>query len=105
MAEASYHSVCRWTFHSGKGGFVPPDMIPEWGADSLDMPGMIALAREKIAPRLPDGIKLGIELHYDYEVNEQNAEAVADALVDNDMPLALITPGAHRHFADRKSVV
>lgn len=99
MAEASYHSVCRWTFHSGKGGFVPPDMIPEWGADSLDTPGMIALAREKIAPRLPDGIKLGIELHYDYEVNEQNAEAVADALVVNDMPLALITPGAHRHFA------
>jgi xylose isomerase len=74
-------------------------MIPEWDADSLDTPGMIALVREQIAPRLPDGIKLGIELHYDYEVNEDSAEAVADALVDKDMSLALITPGAHRHFA------
>lgn len=99
MGEASYHSICRWTFHAGKGGFVPSDSIPEWSADNLDTPGMIRLVRELIAPRLPEGIELGVELHYDYEVDEHNAEAVADALVEHGLHLALITPGAHRHFA------
>jgi hypothetical protein len=28
MADTkSYHGFCRWTFHAGKGGFVPEDMI------------------------------------------------------------------------------
>ena len=31
MAEKTLHSVCRWTFNPGKGGFVPGDMRPEWG--------------------------------------------------------------------------
>jgi xylose isomerase len=95
----SHHSVCRWTFHAGRGGFVPPDAIPEWDEDNLDTVGMVELVKERIAPRLPDGIRLGIELHYDYEVNEENAEDVARAIVENGMYLALLTPGAHRHFA------
>ncbi|MCJ7745265.1 MAG: xylose isomerase [Actinobacteria bacterium] len=99
MTGESYHSVCRWTFHAGKGGFVPPDMIPEWGGDSLDTAGMIGLVREKITPRLPDNIRIGIELHYDYEVDEENADEVASAIVENGFHLALLTPGAHRHFA------
>lgn len=99
MTGESHHSVCRWTFHAGKGGFVPPDMIPEWGGDSLDTAGMIGLVREKITPRLPDNIRIGIELHYDYEVDEENADDVARAIVENGFHLALLTPGAHRHFA------
>jgi len=99
VAGESLHSICRWTFHAGKGGFVPPDMIPEWGADRLDTAGMVRLARERIAPRLPDNILLGIELHYDYEVDEGNAERVAGAMVDNGLCLAMLTPGAHRRFA------
>ena len=99
MTGESHHSVCRWTFHAGKGGFVPPDMIPEWGGDSLDTAGMIGLVREKITPRLPDNIRIGIELHYDYEVDEENAGDVAHAIVENGFHLALLTPGAHRHFA------
>ncbi|MDY6796205.1 MAG: xylose isomerase [Actinomycetota bacterium] len=95
----SLHSLCRWTFHAGKGGFVPPDMIPEWDSTSLDTVGTIALIREEIAPRLPEHIQLGFELHYDFEVDEANADAVADALAEAGMHLALITPGAHRHFA------
>jgi xylose isomerase len=95
----SYHSICRWTFHSGAGGFVPPDTIPAWDSKNLDTVGVIGLIKDRIAPRLPDDIALGLELHYDYEVNEENADAVADSLVEAGMHLALITPGAHRHFA------
>ncbi len=56
------------------------------------------VARE-IAPRLPDHVRLGMEFHYDYEVDEENAAAVAQALAENGMHLAMITPGAHRRFA------
>jgi xylose isomerase len=97
MAEKSLHSICRWTFNPGKGGFVPGDMRPEWGG-KFGTPEMIKLVADKIAPRLPDNIVLGIELHYDAEVDDKNAAAVADALVDNNLYLAMITPGAHCHF-------
>ena len=97
MAEKSLHSICRWTFNPGKGGFVPGDMRPEWGG-KFGSPEMIKLVADKIAPRLPDNIELGIELHYDAEVDDKNAAAVADALVDNNLYLAMITPGAHCHF-------
>jgi xylose isomerase len=100
MAEKrSHHSVCRWTFHAGKGGFVPSNMIPQWSSSELDTVGIIDLVKKRIEVRLPDHIQLGLELHYDYEVDEDNAAAVADALASNGIYLALITPGAHRHFA------
>ncbi|MDI6830009.1 MAG: xylose isomerase [Actinomycetota bacterium] len=95
--ETSFHSICRWTFHAGKGGFVPPDSIPEWAA--LDTPGCVELAAREIRPRLPEHIRLGMEFHYDYEVDEGNAGEVADALVSHGIHLALFTPGAHRRFA------
>jgi xylose isomerase len=98
MAEKSLHSICRWTFNPGKGGFVPGDMRPEWGGD-FGTPEMIKLVAERIAPRMPDNVELGIEMHYDAEVDDDNAAAVADALVDNKLHLAMITPGAHCHFA------
>jgi len=97
MAEKSLHSICRWTFNPGKGGFVPGDMRPEWGG-KFGSPEMIKLVADKIAPRLPDNVELGIEMHYDAEVDDKNAAAVADALVDNNLYLAMITPGAHCHF-------
>jgi len=98
MAEKSLHSICRWTFNPGKGGFVPGDMRLEWGG-KFGTPEMIALVAKKIRPRLPKNIELGIEMHYDAEVDDDNAEAVADALVGNKLYLAMITPGAHSHFA------
>ena len=97
MAGKSLHSICRWTFNPGKGGFVPGDMRPEWGG-TFGTPDMIKLVGDKIAPRLPADIELGIEMHYDAEVDDDNAAAVADALVDNKLYLAMITPGAHCHF-------
>ena len=97
MAEKSLHSICRWTFNPGKGGFVPGDMRPEWGG-SFGTPEMIQLVAEKVRPRIPDNVLLGIEMHYDAEVDDNNAAAVADALVDNKLYLAMITPGAHTHF-------
>ncbi|MBD3320587.1 MAG: xylose isomerase [Chitinivibrionales bacterium] len=99
MAEKSLHSVCRWTFNPGKGGFVPGDMRQAWNSDNLDTPGMARLVGEKIAPKMPDHIKLGIEAHYDAEVDDNNAGEFADALVDSKLALAMITPGAHSHFA------
>jgi xylose isomerase len=99
MAEKSLHSICRWTFNPGKGGFVPGDMRPEWGGSKFGTPEMIALTAKKVQPRLPKDIELGIEMHYDAEVDDKNASAVADALVSNKLYLAMITPGAHAHFA------
>jgi len=59
---------------------------------------MVKLVADKIAPRIPDNVELGIEMHYDAEVDDDNAAAVADALVDSGLYLAMITPGAHCHF-------
>ncbi|HEQ71507.1 MAG TPA: xylose isomerase [Spirochaetia bacterium] len=95
----SYHSICVWTFNAGKGGFTPSDIRPAWSAANLDTIGVVGLIRDQIRPRLPDSIELGLEAHYDYEYDETNAAALADALVDAKMALAMGTPGAHRHFA------
>ena len=97
MAEKSLHSICRWTFNPGKGGFVPGDMRPEWGG-AFGTPEMVKLVADKISPRLPDNVLLGIEMHYDAEVDDDNAAAVADAMVDTGLYLAMLTPGAHSHF-------
>jgi xylose isomerase len=93
----SLHSICRWTFNPGKGGFVPGDQRPEWG-EGFDTVAMINLVGREIMPKLPENIELGIELHYDAEVDDVNAQRVADALVDNRLSLAMITPGAHCHY-------
>ena len=100
MAETkSFHSICRWTFNAGKGGFVPADVRPQWSGESLDTVGVIGIIKEKIVPRLPGNIELGFELHYDTEIDDKTAPAIADALVDSGIYLAFITPGAHSHFA------
>jgi xylose isomerase len=95
----SYHSICRWTFNAGKGGFVPGNIREQWNAANLDTVKTIQLIKKEIAPRLPDFIKLGFEVHFDSEVDGKTAPAVADALVDAKIALAMITPGAHSHFA------
>lgn len=95
----SYHSICAWTFNAGKGGFTPPDIRPAWDASRLGAPGVIELVAREIAPRLPSHIELGLELHYDFEVDERNAAEVAAALQASGLSLAMLTPGAHRHFA------
>jgi xylose isomerase len=95
----SYHSICRWTFHAGKGGFVPAHIRPEWESKKFGTVEMIKLVKEKIAPRLPEHIVLGVELHYDNEVNENSVNEIAGALTDTGLYLAMITPGLHGHFA------
>jgi xylose isomerase len=98
MAEKkSLHSVCRWTFNPGKGGFVPANMRPAWA--KLDTVGMIKIVKDRIAPRMPDEVELGLEVHYDSEVDEKTAPDIADALLAAGMSVALTTPGAHSHFA------
>jgi xylose isomerase len=97
--KKSFNSVCRWTFNPGKGGFVPADIRPSWSSKHLDTSGIIELVKNEIASRLPDNIELGIELHYDYEVDEENAVKVAESLKEAGLYLAMITPGMHAHWA------
>lgn len=78
---------------------MPANQRSEWGGKNFGTVEMIELVRERIAPRLPGNVELGIEMHYDAEVDDNNAAAVADALADNKLYLAMITPGAHSHFA------
>jgi xylose isomerase len=97
--EKSFHSICRWTFNSGKGGFVPGRIRPSWASENLDTVGIIKIIKEKVAPRLPKNVVLGLEAHYNTEYDESNAAAIADALVDAKMSIAMVTPGAHSHCA------
>lgn len=100
MAEVkSYHSICAWTFNAGKGGFTPADMRPEWAPARLPATALVDLIMREIAPRLPAHVELGLELHYDNEVHESNAAELAGAMRDAGLHLAMLTPGAHRHFA------
>jgi xylose isomerase len=97
--QKSLHSVCRWTFNAGKGGFVPGNIREVWNGDNLDLVGTVKIIKDKIIPRLPDTIQVGYEVHYDCEIDESTAPAFADALLDAKMYLAMITPGAHTHYA------
>ncbi|HEY5962186.1 MAG TPA: hypothetical protein VIV60_36770 [Polyangiaceae bacterium] len=94
----SLHSICRWTFSSGKGGFVPADQRPDWATNKLSTAGVVRLIRESIAPRLPDDLVLGFELHYDSEINETNVSEVVEAMGEAGLYLAMITPGAHSRW-------
>lgn len=95
----SLHSICRWTFNAGRGGFVPENIRPTWNDKNFSTVAMIKLVKDKIAPRLPDYVELGIELHYDFEFNEKTASDIADVLVESGLYLAMVTPGAHRYYA------
>lgn len=97
MPEQSLHALCRWTFNPGKGGFTPGDIRPAWAG--LDAEKFIEIAAKEIRPRLPGNIRLGVEFHYDSEIDEKSAPAAADALVENGMSLAMLTPGAHARWA------
>ncbi|MCM8772914.1 MAG: TIM barrel protein [Candidatus Omnitrophica bacterium] len=97
--KKSYHSICRWTFNPGKGGFVPSNIRPSWTSDKFDTVDFIKLIAEKIKTRLPENIVIGIELHYDTEINEKNVKDVVSVMKENNIYLALITPGAHSYFA------
>ena len=95
----SRHSICRWTFNPGKGGFVPANIRPAWLGDRFGTPDMIRVVQSRIQKRMPKDVKLGIELHYDGEINERNAKDSVDAMSDAGLALAMITPGAHSRFA------
>lgn len=97
--HTTYHSICRWTFNAGKGGFVPANIRPQWRGDAFGPVEIIGLIAKEIRPRIPNHIELGFEVHYDTEIDERSAPAVADALCDAKIHLAMITPGLHSHFA------
>jgi xylose isomerase len=96
--KESLHSICAWTFHAGKGGFTPGHIRASWEGDSFNTVAKIKLIKDKIIPRLPKHIQIGLEMHYDYEVKEDTASAVADALLESGIWLAMTSPGAHMYF-------
>lgn len=98
MLKQSFHSVCAWTFNSGKGGFTPGNSRPAWASDKLDTVGKIYLIKGKIIPRLPEHIVLGFEMHYDYEFDDTSATRISHALSEAGMPVAMTTPGLHPHM-------
>ncbi len=95
----SLHSICRWTFGPGKGGFVPANQRPAWSAEGLSTAGVVRLIRQSIAPRMPRDVVLGFEVHYDGEIDEENVSEVVDSMGEAGVYLAMITPGAHSHCA------
>lgn len=92
-----YQSVCRWSFHPGKGGFVPSGIRP--GFEGMTPGGFVDLVRERIAPRVPSNTVLGLAVHYEREVCEKTAAALVEALKGSGLFLSMISPGAHYHFA------
>lgn len=78
---------------------MPANIRPEWRSEKFSTVQFVHLIKEKIAPKLPKYVELGVELHYDNEYDEKNAEAIAAALHETGIALAMITPGAHTHFA------
>jgi xylose isomerase len=98
MLNQSFHSICAWTFNSGKGGFTPGNIRPNWSANTLDTVAKIHLIKNEIIPRLPDHIVLGFEMHYDYEFNDDNARRISDVLSSTGITVAMTTPGLHPHM-------
>ncbi len=96
--QTRLHSVCRWTFHSGKGGFLPAGIRPAWDGSKFSSADFVRLVKKEILPRLPANTELGVELHYNNEVSETTAQEIAAAMKEAGVYLAMITPGAHGHF-------
>ncbi|MCJ7812640.1 sugar phosphate isomerase/epimerase, partial [bacterium] len=96
--KKSFHSICRWTFHQGAGGFVPGYIRPEWKSDRFHTTDFVRLVKERIKPKLPDFVELGVEMHYDNEYNKESADEIADALISTGIHVAMLTPGAHLHW-------
>jgi xylose isomerase len=93
----SRHSICAWTFnHSGEAGFRP-GIRQKWSG--ISTPEVISMVGKEIKQRIPYNIEIGFEVHYDNEINEENAKASGEALKSNGIYLAMITPGLHKHFA------
>ena len=61
----TFHSVCRWTFHAGKGGFTPSNQRPAWGSDEFDTIDMIKLVKKEIVPRIPDIDFINVKTGFD----------------------------------------
>ncbi|MBM3233980.1 xylose isomerase [Candidatus Pacearchaeota archaeon] len=105
MPQTSKHNFCAWTFNDGKKGFTPC-MRPMWS--NLSTVDKIQITRERVIPRIQKAaglfiapLEFGFEFHYDNELNEENADDVAHALVEEEPKIyvGMTTPGAHVHYA------
>jgi len=88
-----YQSICRWSFHPGKGGFVPDNVRPEF--KDMGPERFAELVAKEIMPRVPGNTRLGVAVHYDREIEEKRAEDFVRVLNNNGLALAMGTPGAH----------
>jgi xylose isomerase len=58
----------------------------------------VHLVADHIRPRVPENTRLGVAVHYDKEIDEKTAAGFVQALKDEDLVIAMATPGAHAHF-------
>lgn len=92
-----FQSVCKWSFHQGRGGYVPADSRP--GLAGLSAEGFADLAGELILPRIPPGTHLGVSIHYGSEVDEESAGGFARRLADRGLFISMLSPAAHGLFS------
>jgi len=95
---SSRHDLCTWTLsHTGEAGFRPA-MRTAWAGiptdEIVDRFGEKALPRIKAA--IGDGVIIGLEAHYPFEINAENAPAVTAALERHGMYYGMLTPGLHK---------
>jgi len=88
--------VCRWSFHAGKGGFVPGNMRPEYR--NMPPARFAEFVAARIVPRVPENTRIGVAVHYDREVDEKTAKDLAKALKDNRLAMSMGSPGLHYYW-------
>ncbi len=91
-------NVCTWTLsHTGEAGFRPP-VRTQW--DGIPTDEIVDRFGEKALPRIRKAIGsediIGLEAHYPFEINNENAPAVTRALTKHDMFYGMTTPGLHK---------
>ena len=92
------HNYCVWTGnHTGEAGFRPA-VRTEWAGIPTDE--VVDIFGEKALPRIKaavgSDIIVGIEAHYPFEINPQNAPKVTAALAKHGMYYGMLTPGLHK---------
>lgn len=96
--EGTLASLCRWTANTGEKGFTN-NQRPSWGDEftGLDFVNLIA---KNVKPNLPETVKdVGLEWHYNNEIDERTAPDIAKAMTDEGIFLSMITPGLHKRFS------
>jgi xylose isomerase len=94
----SRQNLCNWTLsHTGEAGFRPA-MRTQW--DGIPTDEVVDQFGEKALPRIRAAIGdddvIGFEVHYPFEINNETASSITEALTRQGMYYGMITPGLHK---------